>query len=304
MKIRTLQLLAKEGTHNVYKNKLMSMASILTVVASLFFLGIVLLIAVNITTNIEVMKRDLDVTVFLNVSATDFEKNEVTTFLEKEKSSGIISGYRTETKDQAYNNLKSELKNEALLKGITPDNLPESYYIKLTDPAYSEKFISELSEFPGVNKEYGIGYNKEGLEKLEGILRIFNYAMMALLTVLMIISVFLISNTIRLTVYARRREIEIMKYVGALDSFIRWPFIVEGFIIGLIGAIIAFILTSQAYTWLQNFINGILKNIGLASLRVLEFGPVALRIFVIYAIFGAIIGGIGSVMSVRKHLNV
>lgn len=304
MKIRTLQLLAKEGTRNVYKNKLMSLASILTVVASLFFLGIVLLIAVNITTNIEAMKRDLEVTVFLNVDVSLFEKEEVLSFIEKEKTAGIVSTYTTETKEQAYENLKTELENEALLKGLTSENLPESYYIKLADPSNSKDFISQLSKFSGVNNEYGIGYNKDGLDRLEGILKVFNYAMMTLLTVLMIIAVFLISNTIRLTVFARRREIEIMKYVGALDSFIRWPFIVEGFIIGLIGAVASFMLTSQAYTWLQNGLNSILKNIGLATLKVLEFGPVAFRIFIIYVIFGVIIGGICSVMSVRKHLNV
>lgn len=304
MKIRTLQLLAKEGSKNVYKNKLMSLASILTVVSALFFLGIVLLIAINITSNIEVMKRDLDVSVFLNVTVTPLERKEVIEFLDKEKDAGVISQYRVETKEQAYENLKNDLKNEALLKGLTPENLPESYYIKLSNPEYSEDFIAQLNGFSGVNKDDGIGYNKAELEKLEGILKIFNYVIITLLIVLMIISIFLISNTIRLTVYARRREIEIMKYVGALDSFIRWPFIVEGFLIGFIGATLSFLLTSRAYIWLQNIINAILLNLGLTTLKVLEFGPVAFRIFIIYIIFGVIIGGVGSVMSVRKHLNV
>ena len=120
----------------------------------------------------------------------------------------------------------------------------------------------------------------------------------------MVISVLLISNTIRLTVFARRHQIEIMKYVGALDSFIRWPFIVEGLLIGFIGAVLSFILTSQAYKWLQDVINAILLNLKLSTLRILEFGPVAFRIFIIYSIFGIVIGGIGSFFSVRKHLNV
>ncbi len=304
MKIRTIRLLAKEGSSNIYKNKLMSVASIMTVVAALFFLGILLLIAINITTNIEVMKRDLDVTVFLNVSATSFEREEVVTFIEQQQEAGIISQYRSESKEEAYENIKSELKNEDLLKGLTPDNMPESYYIKLTNPAFSDEFIAKLKAFSGVNTDYGIGYDKAELEKLEGILKIFNYVIMALLVVLMIIAVFLISNTIRLTVFARRREIEIMKYVGALDSFIRWPFIVEGILIGFIGAALSFLLTSQAYTWLQNVLNAILLNFKMTTLQILEFGPVAFRIFVVYTIFGIIIGGIGSLMSVRKHLNV
>jgi cell division transport system permease protein len=202
-----------------------------------------------------------------------------------------------------YESLKSGLKDENLLKGLSPENLAESYYIKLIDPNYSEQLITEIRKFSGVNQE-GIGYNIERLDKLEGILKVFNYVIIAILTVLMVVSVFLISNTIRLTVFARRREIEIMKYVGALDSFIRLPFIVEGFLIGLIGAAVSFVFTSQAYIWIQNVINVFLLNLQLTTLRVLEFGPVAFRIFIIYTIFGIVIGGIGSFMSVRKHLNV
>ncbi|MGI6083899.1 MAG: permease-like cell division protein FtsX [Acetivibrionales bacterium] len=303
MKIRTMKLLIKEGTNNVIKNKLMSFASVVTVVAALFFLGIILLIAINITSNIEVMKRDLEITVFLNVNATNYQREEVASFIETKKAAGIISEYRNETKEQMYENIKESLQDDSLLEGFSVDNAAESFYIKLVDPNNSEEIISQLTKFEGVNKN-GIGYGKDELDKLESILKIFNYIVMAILAILMVIAVLLISNTIRLTVFARRHQIEIMKYVGALDSFIRWPFIVEGLLIGFIGAIISFFLTSQAYTWLQEFINAILLNLKLTTLRILEFGPVALRIFIIYSIFGMVIGGIGSFLSVRKHLNV
>lgn len=304
MKIRTLQLLVKEGSYNVYKNKLMSFASILTVVAALFFLGIVLLITVNITSNIEAMKRDLEVIVFLKTSVTAMERAEVISFIEQQQEAGTISQYREETREQAFENLRSIVKNDALLKGLALEHVPESYYIKLANPDLSEGLITKLYTFKGVNTDYGIGYDKHRLDDLKGMLKVFNYIMIALLIALMIVSVFLISNTIRLTVFARRKEIEIMKYVGALDSFIRWPFIVEGFIIGLVGAIVSFFLTSQAYTWLQNAINSILSYLSLFTLKIIPFGPFALNIFLIYTIFGVVIGGIGSFMSVRKHLNV
>ncbi|NMA65110.1 MAG: ABC transporter permease [Clostridiaceae bacterium] len=304
MKIRTMRLLVKEGTYNIYKNKLMTTASILTVAITLFFLGIVLLLAINLTSNIEVMKRDLDITVFLNVSASDFEREEVAAYIEGQIKEGKVSTYRFESREQAFENIKSELKNEALLKGLTPSNMPESFYIKLTDPELSEQVISDLTQFTGVNTEFGIGYNKDRLERLEGILRAFNYVLIFLLVVLSIVAIFLISNTIRLTVFARRREIEIMKYVGALDNFIRLPFIVEGILIGLIGAVISYFLTHHAYEWLQHMLNSILLNLGYTTLRLMEFSPVAFRIFVIYGIFGVVIGGIGSLLSVRKHLNV
>ena len=282
----------------------MSTASIFTVIVTLFFLGIVLLLAVNITSNIEVMKRDLDITVFLNVDATDFEREEVTAYIESQKKDGIVSQYRIETKEEAFENIKKEIKNEALLKGLTAENMPMSYYIKLNNPADSDKVISDLSKFSGVNTEYGIGYNKDRLERLEGILKAFNYVLVTLLVVLSTVAIFLISNTIRLTVFARRREIEIMKYVGALDNFIRLPFIVEGLLIGFFGAVIAYLLTYQAYEWIQHVLNSILLNLGYTTLRLMEFYPVALRLFIIYSVFGVVIGAIGSLLSVRKHLNV
>lgn len=304
MKIRTVKLLVKEGASNVVKNKLMTFASITTIVITLFFLGIILLLAVNITSNIEVMKRDLKITVFLNIDVSPFQREEVITFIDGRKEAGIVSEYVYISKEQMFEDMKQILSNDALMKGLTPENMAESFEIKLTDPVYSEEFIQQLSALSGVNKDNGIGYGKEELDKLEAILKVFNYIVMAVLAVLMVVSVFLISNTIRLTVFARRRQIEIMKYVGALDSFIRWPFIVEGLLIGFIGAVLSFLITSQAYSWLQHVLNIVLTNFSLAPLNVLEFGPVALRIFVIYAIFGVIIGGIGSFLSVRKHLNV
>ena len=304
MKIRTMKLLVKEGTNNVIKNKLMSFASIMTVVAALFFLGIILLIAINISSNIEAMKKDLEITVFLNVNATNYQREEVVGFIEEKKAAGIISEFRNESKEQMYQSIKESLNDDTLLEGFSVDNAAESFYIKLTDPNNSEELITKISAFEGVNNNNGIGYGKDELDKLEGILKIFNYIVMAVLVVLMVISIFLISNTIRLTVFARRHQIEIMKYVGALDSFIRWPFIVEGLLIGFIGAILSFLFTSQAYKWLQGIINAILANLKLSTLKILEFGPVALRIFIIYSIFGIVIGGIGSLFSVRKHLNV
>lgn len=304
MKIRTIKLLVKEGAKNVTKNRVMSFASIITIIVALFFLGIILLLAINITSNLEAMKRDLELTVFLNVNVTPYQREEIESFIEKQRAEGVISEYRIESKEQMYDNIKNSLADESLLEGFSIENSAESFYIKLVDPNSSQALISEISEFEGVNSDNGVGYGKEELDKLEGILKIFNYITTAVLVVLMVISIFLISNTIRLTVFARRHQIGIMKYIGALNSFIRWPFIVEGLLIGLIGAILSFLLTSQAYTWLQNGLNVVLTNLNLSTLKIMEFGPVALRIFIIYAIFGVVIGGTGSFVSVRKHLNV
>ncbi|NLL95770.1 MAG: hypothetical protein GX227_01460, partial [Clostridiaceae bacterium] len=149
MKIRTLKLLVKEGTNNVVKNKLMSFASIMTVVATLFFLGIILLIAINITTNIEAMKRDLKITVFLNIDVSPFHREEVISFIEEKKEAGVISEYTIVSKEQMYEDMKEILNNDALLKGFTVDNMAESFEIKVTDPNNSDELIEQISEFKG-----------------------------------------------------------------------------------------------------------------------------------------------------------
>lgn len=303
MKIRTMRLLTREGAKNVYKNKLMSFASLVTIMATLFVLGLVLLIIVNVTTNLEAKKQDLQVKFYLRVDASELEQEEVAMFVEKQKDAGVVSEYQYESKEEAFENAKKDLKDESLLEGLTADNFAVGYFVSLTDPSYSDQFIAELKLLSGVDSQW-ITYPKQELERITGLVRVFDYVALFVLAVLMIISVLLISNTIRLTVFARRREIEIMKYVGANDWFIRFPFIIEGMIIGILGALIAQLLTSEAYGWIKNGLNTLFASIKLTGLQLVEFNQLALRLLVIYVIFGMTIGIIGSFMSVRKHLNV
>jgi cell division transport system permease protein len=303
MKIRTLRLLTREGAKNVYKNKLMSFASLATIIATLFVLGLILLVVVNVTANLEAMKRDLEVIFYLKVEASVFESEEVALFIEESKASGIVDDYRYESREQAFENAKRDLLYPELAEGLTAENFSEGYFVKLKDPAYSDDFITKLKMLSGVNQNF-ITYNKQALDRLSGIINVFNYSTIFVLVVLAIISVLLISNTIRLTVFARRKEIEIMKYVGALDRFIRFPFIVEGMLLGLLGALLAFLLTSQTYSAIKDSLESVFASISLGTLKLIEFNPVALRVLVVNILFGMTIGIIGSYMSVRKHLNV
>jgi len=303
MKIRTLRLLAKEGTKNVYKNKLMSFASLATVLTTLFVLGLVLLIIVNVTTNLEAQKRDLQVKFYLRVDASKLEEEEVALFIEQSRASGVVADYQYESREQAYENAKKDIKDESLMEGLTPENFAVGYFVTLTNPDSSDAFIAKLKLFSGVDSQW-ITYPKQELERISGLMRAFNYVALFVIFVLMIISVLLISNTIRLTVYARRKEIEIMKYVGANDWFIRFPFIIEGMIIGLLGALLSHLLTSQAYGWLKEGLNTLFNSIKLSGLQLVEFSELGVRILVVNVLFGVTIGIIGSFMSVKKHLNV
>ncbi|HOK42834.1 MAG TPA: permease-like cell division protein FtsX [Thermoclostridium caenicola] len=303
MKIRTLRLLAKEGTKNVYKNKLMSFASLATILATLFVLGLVLLIIVNVTTNLEAKKQDLQVKFYLRVDATRLEEEEVALFIEQSRASGVVAEYQYESREQAYENAKKDLKYEALMEGLTPENFAVGYFVTLTNPNDSDQFIARLKLFSGVDSQW-ITYPKQELERISGMVRVFNYVALFVIAVLMVISILLISNTIRLTVFARRKEIEIMKYVGANDWFIRFPFIIEGMLIGLLGALLSHLLTSQAYGWIKDGLNTLFNSIKISGLQLVEFGELSIRILVVNVLFGVTIGIIGSFMSVKKHLNV
>ena len=303
MKIRTLRLLAREGAANVYKNKLMSFASLVTITTTLFVLGLVLMFIVNVITNLEARKQDLQVKFYLKVDASALEQEEVAMFIEKSKENGVVAEYEYESREQAYENAKKDLQDESLMEGLTAENFAEGYFVTLADQNDSDEFIAKLKQFGGVDPDW-ITYPKQELEKITGIVRVFNYVAVFVLAVLMMISVLLISNTIRLTVFARRKEIEIMKYVGASDWFIRFPFIIEGMIIGFLGALLSYFLTYEAYDWIKNGLTLLFSSLMMSDLQLMEFGRFSVRILLVNVLFGMSIGVLGSFMSVRKHLNV
>ena len=125
-----------------------------------------------------------------------------------------------------------------------------------------------------------------------------------MIIILVIISVFIISNTIKLTVFARRKEINIMKFIGATDWFIRWPFVVEGVIIGIAGAVIAFVVSAYGYNALEGKFNKDILSIGTEFLKLIKIGEVWSQVIVSYAAIGIIVGALGSFLSIRRYLRV
>lgn len=305
MKIRTMRLLSREGVSNVIKNKLMSLASMTTVFIALLLLGLVLLVAVNVSSNMEQMRKELEVVIFLEVDVNPLDRETIRGYIEERAASGAVAEWRYEDKDTAYKNLKDSFSDPALLKGMTPAQMAESFYVRLTDPDEGDAFIGPLSRLPGIQPQPdGINYPQSTLLQITRFADILNTVTLILMGIMLIIAVFIISNTIRLTVLSRSREIEIMQHVGALDSFIRMPFFIEGIVIGIFGALIGFLLTMQAYTWTRETFNTMMADMGLGLFKLVPFEPMAIRIMIMYAIIGIAVGGIGSLISVRKHLKV
>ena len=199
--------------------------------------------------------------------------------------------------------MKERLKdNPDVLEGLDGENniFSESYVVTLTDLNLSEKVQDEISKYEEVKKITSKDQTVTTLIKLANGIKI---ATGIILVLLILISVFIIANTIKLTVHARRKEISIMKYVGATNNFIRWPFIVEGMVIGIFASAISILIVGIAYNALaDNLVNS--QFMKLINMSLLPFGEMFNYILITYMVLGIGIGAIGSIISMRKYLKV
>ncbi|NLO38379.1 MAG: ABC transporter permease [Ruminiclostridium sp.] len=299
MKIRTIKYMLKEGFTNTYKNFLMSLASVSMVIASLLIFGIFLMITINLTYNLTQIEKQQEIVVYLDRDIAQMQADNIELQL---KDDPRVLTYVRISKEQAFADMAEMLEDSSLLEGLTPDFLSESFRIHLVNPEDSNSFSSELNKIDGVDE---IFFPKVLLEKMSLVLKWVNVGTMVMLVILLIISVSIIANTIKLTVFARRKEIGIMKYVGSNDWFIRWPFIIEGMIIGLLGALVSFVATSYLYNMVEKWANTELVSNGIGDiLKVVPLETIGGSILFVYIIIGMVMGAAGSVISVRKHLNV
>jgi cell division transport system permease protein len=278
----------------------MSLASILSVVSALVIVGIIFIVAINVNYLTEQVEDNLELKVYLESDATDLQKDAIYSAL---LSNVNVSSITYESKEEAMANFESELEGyDYLLEGYTDDNipLPDSYIVKLSDPSKIDEVSDYISDFEGVRD---VVYGKETVDKLLQFNKFITTISWVIFSILSLIAVFIIYNTIKLTVFSRRADISIMKYVGATDWYIRFPFIIEGSILGIIGSVVAILLIRNLYYYLY----GLIQN----SISVLPLGTtiappeyVMVQIGVYFIIYGIFLGAIGSMFSLRKFLHV
>jgi cell division transport system permease protein len=299
MKIRTIRHIFKEGFVNSYRNKLMSLASIAIVAASLIVFGIFLLIALNMEMNIAVWKEQPQIEAFCYVELDDTQVQRVEDVIKNDER---ILQYEMVTKEQAFEKMRDKLgKNSAILDGYGAEIFPVSFIIKLKDVAYSKDVVKSLEQVTGVEK---VSYSQDTIEVITRISHWFKLGSSLILVIFLVVSILIISNTIKLTVFARRKEINIMKYIGATDWFIRWPFVVEGVIISIVGAILAFVVSAYGYSLLQDKFAQDLFLAETKLLTLVEIKDIWTQLASSYAGIGAGVGAIGSFISLRRHLKV
>lgn len=295
MKVRTIEYYIREVFISLRRNNWMSVASIGTVAVSLFIFGMFLMMVMNMNKLAENMESQVQINVYLldkvdREQARDIEKDLKA--IEGVESVGFV------TKDEAMERFKDRLGDQkTLLDALDETNpLPDSFEVTVTNPDLVKTAAEKMEKLDGVEcAKYGQDV-MEHLFEITRLLRIFGFTLML---VLAFATLFIISNTIRLTVFARRKEIAIMKYVGATDWFIRWPFVMEGMVLGLFGSIIAAMVLRTAYTAMAEKVYDTL-----AFFPLIPEQPFLTYITIVVVISGMVVGAIGSAVSIKKFLKV
>lgn len=298
MKYNIFGYLIGEGFSNVFKNKKSTGASLMIMCATMIIFGIFLILGENINHFVDQIKSEQGFQVFLKTDAKDDEIQKV-----GEEIRAINGVSTAEYKDKTYalNTMKEKLGDKSeLIEGYGPDYFPPSYVVTLTDLNMSKDVQNKIMEFDNVTK---ITSSDKTVSTLLSLARGIKAVTGVILVLLIVISIFIISNTIKLTVHARRKEISIMKYVGATNNFIRWPFIVEGMIIGILASAISIVIVGGAYSILaEQAVNaGFMKTI---NMSLVGFKDMISSIIFVYMLLGIGIGALGSVISMRKYLKV
>ena len=297
MKYNIFGYLIGEGFRNVFKNKKSTFACLGIMCATMLIFGIFYMIGENIDHALEGLEESQGMEAFIKFEIED--EQTVQEIGNQIRSIEGVNQIEYVSKDDALNRMKARFKeNQDLLDGYRI--FKASYIVTLTDLSLRDQVKTQIEAIEGIDSVQIRNDTIEALMTVEGGIRVVTIIVLVLL---ILISIFIITNTIKLTVHARRKEISIMKYVGATNSFIRWPFIVEGIIIGVIAALISVLIIGLLYNILADKIaaDPIMDRIQMTPLG---FNELVNSIILVYLALGIGVGVVGSCISMRKYLEV
>lgn len=294
MSFNTMKRHFKESFISMARNRWMSFASISAVTVTLLLVGVFLTIMMNLNKMSTDIKNDVEIKVLIDLSANETSEAELQQQVEKMPG---VESVKYSSKKQELDKLVKDFGNDvSLFKQENP--LHNVLYVKADDPEQTEKVAKEIEKNPAVDT---VKYGKDKIKKLFNVLNISQKVGIVLIIALLLTATFLISNTIKITITARRREIEIMKLVGATNSFVRVPFILEGMWLGAIGSILPIIGVTTLYSIVHSSLAPKLES---SVVQILDVMPFILEVDIILLVMGVLIGVVGSFMSVRKFLKV
>lgn len=298
MKIRTFGRHIRESLKSLVRNGWMTFASVSAVTVTLLLVGVFFVILMNLNEMANSLEKDVQIKVFAETTATE---EQLDTLESQLKSIREVESVNFSSKDNELKALAESMGEDGkvfveLFQESNP--LSDVFIVKAKDPLDTMKVAKKIENFDYVED---VRYGKGVVEKLFNVLEVSRNVGIVLIAGLFFTATFLISNTIKITIVARRREIEIMRLVGATNGFIRWPFFLEGIWLGILGSIIPIVLITTVY---DEFYNTLAPRLESSFIQILETTPFAYQVSGMLLLLGCLIGAWGSLMSVRKFLKV
>ena len=297
MRFNVINYLIGEGVRNLFKNKKSTMSSLMIMCATMLVFGLFFVIGENINAFVENVAEAQEIRVNLKINATESEIEEVGNEI---LAIDGVSNAEYVSKDDAIKYMEDLLGSDAVEEYKERNIFPVAYNVTLTDLSLNDEVKNEIKQIPQVDD---IVSSNQLIAQILRLAKGVKYVTAGILALLIIISVSIISNTIKLTVHARRKEISIMKYVGATNSFIRWPFLVEGIIIGVIAGLLSVGIVGLVYIGIANQLSAT-DFLETVHWKLLDFKDMFNLILMVYLGLGIGIGALGSGISMRKYLEV
>ena len=295
MKGASLGYLTREGFRNIWVNRMLSLATIVVLISCLIIVGSGSLIFLNINAVLDLIEGQNVVMVYVNDDADDYMTQ--TLGVQLEAHSNVLEVEFVPREEAFQRQIESYGDKAGVLEGLSPEILPDAYKVTVKD---LEQFDATVEEIKGFENVLQIKENSDLAGKLASIRNAVSYISIGIVAILFFVSLFIVSNTIRITIYNRRLEISIMKAVGATNAFIRWPFMVEGILLGLFSAILGLGIQYGVYSVASIWLSNMLSMLGGEAVNFLEYIWV---IFGIFAFIGIVIGSFGSIISLNKYLK-
>lgn len=291
-----LGYLTKEGFRNIRVNHLMSIASIAVLMSCLVMMGAAFMVIVNVNNVMTEIESQNVVMVYLKNEVQGDRitemKNEITLMQNVKKCEYV-------DKETAFKQQLEELGTDATYFEGVDNPLPDLFKVSVSDMTKFDQTVSSLKQLNGVDS---VRDNRDIAQTLVRIRRTIFYVSIGVIAVLLLISLFIIANTVRITMYSRRLEINIMKSVGATNWFIRWPFMVEGMVLGAISGVLSLAIVWGVYRALQSTVSSMLTMVS-RGFTVVPFTDYVIYLLVAFLAIGIISGGIGSLISIQKYLK-
>lgn len=295
-----------EAWRSIRANAAVSVAATVTVLIAVFVLGAFIPSFLYVQSSVDEQKNKIDVAVYIADDATVAQTGAVEARIKELTDEGLVRESTYVSKEDALAQMRERV-DPALLEDLTSNVFPASYELTLANPEQAGQIVDRLVGLKGLATDVGdaetpgISYGSETADKLLRVAKFIQWAGLALITILLVAAILLIGNTIRLSIFARRREVEVMKLVGATNWFIRWPFVIEGIICGLVGAALSVALlwgikVAVVDQWISDAESPLSQN----SPTTISFAVLALLLVA----SGALVGALGSGITLRRFLKV